>query len=305
MALTKIALIGANGNLGPSILHALLSSTTPKFNVTVLNRQSSKSTYPSTVTTKLIPDDPSIDDYTSALTSQDVLITTFGGTNSELQIKLADACVAAGVQRFIPADFGSCDSSSQLALELMPLYRRKQEVREHLRQLAGEEKLSWTSLVTGHFFDYGLKSGLLLFDVKGKKATVFDGGEIRWSASTLARVGEAVVAVLKMDGEETRDRMLYVQSFCVTQNELVRACERVSGEKWTVEDVKSEDFIKEMKARTDKDTGDHDAYENLVGVVGTIDADWTGKETFSNGLLGLKDEDLEEAVKKVLEGKKA
>ena len=298
MTLTKVALIGANGHLGPHVLSALLSAD---FEVTVLSRHSSTSTYPSTVTVKHISSDPSHAELVDVLSGQDVLITTFGGTNSGLQIKLADACVSAGVQRFIPADFGSCDSSSSLALELILIFREKSKVREHLRRLEGE--LSWTSLVTGHFFDFGLESGLLLMDIQKRKMIMIDGGEHMWSASTLERVGEAVMAVLK-DEEQTKNKMLYVQSFCISQKQLLEVCEKVQGGKYEVEEVKSEEFIKSKKERTDKDPNDHDARENSVGVVGIIDGDWRTKEGFANELLGLKDQDLEEAVRGVIKNQK-
>ncbi len=303
MTLTKIALIGANGNLGPSVLNALLSASKPSLNVTVVSRKSSKSTYPDNVTVRYISSEQTHDELVEVLSGQDALITTFGGTNSALQIKLADACVDAGVQRFIPADFGSCDSSSELALELMPLYREKAKVREYLKKLAGEGKLGWTSLVTGHFFDFGLEVGLLLMDIKKRRMTMIDDGDVMWSTTTLRRVGEAVVAVLRNE-EETKNQMLYVQSFCVRQKQLLEVCEEVQESKWEVEDVTSQQFIKTMKERTDKDSNDHEARENLVGVVGIIDGDWRRKGAFANDILGLKEENLEEVVRKVLEGER-
>jgi nucleoside-diphosphate-sugar epimerase len=301
MPLPKIALIGANGTLGPAILSALLGACYP---VTVLSRSTSKSnsTYPSTVSLRSIPSSPTKDDYITALSGQDVLITTFAGTNASLQITLADACVAAGVKRFIPADFGSCDSSSPLALKLMPLYQGKKEVREYLQSLARAGKLSWTSLVTGHFFDYGLASGLLLMDLNKKKIVMVDGGQVLWSTSTLERVGEAVVAILRNE-EKTRDKMLYIQSFSISQRKLLEVCEKVQGQKWDVEEVKSGKFMKEMKKRIDEGE-DHEATENLVGVVGIIDGDWRRKDGFANEMLGLKEGDLEGEVRKVIEGQK-
>ena len=302
MTLTNIALIGANGNLGPSILSALLSAKC--FTVTILTRASSKSTYPPSVKVYHTPDSPSESDYTTALTNQDALITTFGGTNADLQITLANAAVSAGVKFFIPADFGSCDSSSDFALGLMPLYVGKKKVREHLQGLAAQGRLGWTSIICGHFFDYGLKSGLLLADVKTRKATVFDGGEISFSNSTLAQVGRAVVAISKDPEQEiVRNKMIYMQSFCITQNQLVVVLEKVMGQKWERKEVRSEDFIKENKDIVERED-DHDARENLVGVVGIVEGDWRGKKTFANEALGLEEEDLEDVVREVLKGMK-
>ena len=300
MTIKNIALIGANGTLGPSVLSALLASK--DFKITILTRQSSQSTYPSSINVLRIPDDLPTDSLTQALTGQDALITTFAGTNADLQIRLADAAATAGVKRFIPADFGSCDSSSARALELIPMYAGKKRVREHLQGLAERGELSWTSVVCGHFFDYGLKGELLSVDLRKRKMKVFDGGEGRWSASTLSRVGEAVVRGLQRE-EETRNKMLYVQSFCVSQNEVLRSLERATGEKWEVEQVDSGKFIKEMKGVLDGDPSEEEkskASEALVSVAGIIDADWEGKKGFANGLLGLEEEDLDQVVNRVV-----
>ncbi|KAL9622250.1 MAG: hypothetical protein Q9160_003433 [Pyrenula sp. 1 TL-2023] len=301
MPLQRIALIGANGTLGPSILQALLAPST--FSITVVSRKNSKSTYPSTVKVIYASDDPSLSELVSLLQGQDALITTFAGSNSALQIRLADAAAQAGVKRFIPADFGSCDSRNPRARELLSLYREKTAVREHLERLAAEGKLTWTSIVCGHFFDYGLKTGLLQIDLKARKARVFDGSGGKWSASTLARVGEATVRVLEPQREEaTANRVLLVQSFCVSQKEVLGLLEKVVEGKWEVEHVGSENFIEEMKGTVDKDPSNGEAKENLVGVVGLTLSNWEGKEDFANRMLELEDEDLEEVVKKVVNG---
>jgi hypothetical protein len=135
-------------------------------------------------------------------------------------------------------------------LELVPLYRPKQKVRRHLEQLASgssqsSSRLSWTSLVCGHFFDYGLKSGLLQFDIE---APILDGGEIKWSATTIETIATAVVRVLQKE-DETKNHMLYIQSFCVTQNEVLKSLERVTGQSWQVENVDSDEYIREARVR--------------------------------------------------------
>lgn len=303
MTLNRIALVGANGKLGPSILHALIAANS--FEVTVLTRQSSKSTYPSTVHVSRISEDPSVAELTSVLKGQDALVVAFAGSNDDLQIRYADAAAAAGVKRFIPADFGSCDSSSPRALELVPLYRAKQKVRRHLQTLAASSssseaaRLSWTSLVCGHLFDWGLTTGFLQYDLPARRARIFDGGDVKFSASTMERVALATVRCLQRE-EETRDRMMFVQSLCVSQNEVLEALERVTpGEKWEVEHVSSEDFIRETKKEMEQDPKDAEAVESMVSVVGIVDSNWENNEDFANPLLGLEDEDLDLLVRKI------
>ncbi|KAG0651360.1 hypothetical protein D0Z07_2175 [Hyphodiscus hymeniophilus] len=297
MPLQKVILVGANGKLGPALLDAFFVAKT--YAITVLSRHSSTSKYPDSVRVVYVSDDPDTEELARALQGQDAVVVAFAGTLSGLQIRLADAAVQAGVKRFIPADYGSCDSSSPRALKLMPLYGEKKKVREHLQQLASSSGLSWTSLICGHFFDYGLKSGLLQVDLKLRKAKIFDGGEIRWSTTTVGTIALAVVRILQKE-EETKNRLLYIQSVCITQNELVQSLERNSGQEWQVEHINSDEFIKEVKAVVDKDPSYREGRENLVSVVGILDANWEGKADFANSLLGLDEEHLDPLVKNIL-----
>ncbi|MCJ1433496.1 hypothetical protein MMC27_002858 [Xylographa pallens] len=297
MAIRKVALIGANGSLGPSILHALLNANV--FTVTVLSRASSKSTYPDSIHVTTISDEPSNEELVHILRGQDALVIAIAGSNSDLQIRLADAAAQAGVKRLIPADFGSCDSSSPRALELVPLYRAKQKVRQHLQQLASSSDLSWTSLVCGHFFDYGLKSGLLQFNLKERKVRIFDGGNIKWSTTTLDTIGTAVVRILQNEAE-TKNRMLYIQSLCTTQNEVLRLLENITGQTWHVEHITSEEFINKIKQEHGGELDNAEATEDLVSVVGIVDANWEGQDDFANPLLGLKGEDLDQVIRQTI-----
>lgn len=153
MVIRNVAIIGANGTLGPAILEALLSADA--FNVTVLSRASSRSTFPSKVDLIKIPDDGGDGNtLTKLLSEQDALVVTIPASESSYITELAKASAQAGVQRFIPPDFGSVDSTDERCLSLVPLYRQKGLVREHLQKLAVDyTSFSWTSLVCGHFFD--------------------------------------------------------------------------------------------------------------------------------------------------------
>lgn len=297
MTLRRVLLVGAGGKLGPAIIHALLSAGT--FRVTVLLRASSKSKHPDDVHVIRISDDFPTEELVSALEGQDAVVVAAAGANSDLQIRLADVAAQVGVSRFIPADFGSCDSSSRRAVDLMPLYRAKQKAREHLQQLSTRSSLSWTSLVCGHFFDYGLETGLLSIDLKAHKARIFDSGDIKWSTTTIDTIATAVVRVLERE-DETRNRMLYIQSFCITQNQLLKSLERLTGQSWQVEHLRSEDYIAETKAKVDRDPDNGEAREELVSVVGIVDANWEAKQDFANSLLGLQGDDLDQVLTRVI-----
>lgn len=304
MHVHRVALIGANSRIGPAILTALLSSPS-KFHITIFLRPTSKPIPPHPrVKTIIIPSDPpTLPDLAHALTGIDTLICALNPSDFEIQLRLADACVLAGVSRYVPADYGSAPSDDPIVLDLLPSFRNKQLVREHCQRLAeenGEGEFTWTSLITGHFFDYGLRTELLGFDLsKGKgTAMLFDGGRDKWSTSTVAQIGRAVAAILEKE-DETANRLLLVQSFCVTQLEVLNAIEAVKGqERLKRTEIRSKGYIEEKRIEMEK--GSTEAVEEMVTVLGIKRSNWEGKEGHANELLGLKEEDLAQVVAEVL-----
>ncbi|EME45052.1 hypothetical protein DOTSEDRAFT_43463 [Dothistroma septosporum NZE10] len=293
MSINTVTLLGADGTLGPSIYEALVSSG---FDVTVLKRKSSKSTskYPKQV---LVGDAFEVDELADVLSGQDAVVVTVKGSQTDLQKRIADAAVRSGVKRFIPADFGSVDSSSELTQELVPLYRHKSAFREYLIELAKKHPdFSWTSLVCGHFFDWSLE--FLHVWLQDRKVELLDNGEAKWSASSFSQIGKATVRILQRP-EMTRNRMIYVQSFLISQNEMVSAFEHATQSKWTVVRQNSKKYQLEEKRKAD--AGDLEAVENLVWLLGAIDANWEKKEDFAMKDLGLENEDLNTVVKRIVE----
>jgi uncharacterized protein YbjT (DUF2867 family) len=301
MTITNVAIIGGTGTLGAPVLKALKAS---EFDIFVLNRQTSKSVYPKTKVIT-IPDDLNVDEVAKALKDHniDALIITIAGSHVEDQRKLINAAFQGGVKRVMPAEFGSCDSADDKTNEILPLMKGKKVVRDYLLSLEDKEredvmgKLTWTSLVTGHFFDYGLTCGLLKFDVKARKVYLLDGGNIKFSASNLDFIGKAVIRILEKP-DETSNRLLYVHSHYVTQLEVLSALEKATGDKFERID---QDSGKELEAiRPKMLNGDTEATEDVVAVWGVVASDWKEKEGFANTMLGLQEEDLDEVVRRVI-----
>ncbi|KAK6439962.1 hypothetical protein LTR95_003825 [Oleoguttula sp. CCFEE 5521] len=291
MAIKRVTLLGADGELGPAILAALLNS---KFEVTVLKRANSSSPddYPSHVKVAKVDEAFTVSDLTPMLRGQDALVITIKGTQVDLQKRLADAAVAAGVQRIIPADFGSCDSASPHAQQLVPLFGAKTQLRSYLTELVEKHSgFSWTAVVGGHFFDW--RAGFLHLYPKDMRADILGKGDVRSSYSTLSRVGEATARVLSKL-TETKNRVVYVQSFSVTQDQILKAFEKASGKQWNVEIFDPAKYEKTWVKK--RDGGDKEAIENLVFMLGALESDWTKKDDFAMELLGLEDEDLDQVV---------
>ncbi|OSS51539.1 hypothetical protein B5807_03571 [Epicoccum nigrum] len=300
-AIKNVAIIGGNGTLGKPVLEALQKS---EFNVWVINRQTSKSVYPRTQVIT-VPDDLDVDAIAKEFQEKqiDAVVIAIAGSQVEQQRKLIDAAFRGGVKRVMPADFGSCDSADDKTNEILPLMKGKKGIRDYLVELEKKErdsnrgKLTWTSLVNAHFFDWGLGNGLLKFDVRGRKAYLLDGGNIKFSASTLPFIGSAVVKVLEKP-QETENKLLYIHSLRVTQEEVLAALEKATGDKFERIEENSEEELK--KCRPKMLDGDHDAREEVVAIWGVVAADWKKREAFANELLGLKEEDLDEVVQRVV-----
>jgi len=301
MSIKNVALIGGTGTIGEPILAALLTSS---FSISILNRQSSKSTYPN-ADVITIPDDLNVPDVTRLLKEHhiDALVIAIKPAQVDQNRRLVEAAFKSGVKHVIPAEFGSVDSADAKTREVYPIAHCKKEIRDYLISLQnqdrgdGQGKMSWSALVPAHFFDWGLTNSLLCFDVAGRKAFVQDGGDIKFSVSNLDFIAKAVVRVLERP-EATKNRMLYIHSFHVTQNEVLAMLEKVTGEKFEIIQQSSEEELKALRPKMLD--GDHEAMEMTVGIWGLVASDWAGKEDFANEVLGLEEEDLETTVRRVL-----
>lgn len=293
--ITTVAIVGATGHLGPSILHELITAFP---SVRVLARESSTSTIPpsSNLTITKLPDSYPVDALTVALHGVDALVSTLPASTLAIHRNLVSACVAARVRRFIPTDYGSVHADDPEAQRLVPLYKAKTDIRALCVQTAAEhgDTFSWSALVCGHFFDWGLANGLLGFDVREKRALMFDGGAQTFSASTLPQIGRAVVASLR-NLDASRGKVCRVQSFCTSQKEVLGLLQQASGSTWRVEQVDSATYVEREAAKMN--AGDHEARENVVCVLGLLRSEWNAENEMC--ALGLPEEDLEKIVGEV------
>lgn len=294
MSIKHVCLLGANGTVGPAVLDSLVKDG---FTVTVLRRASSKSPsdYPSGVKMAEVDDAFKVEDLVPIFKGQDAVVVTIKGTQVDIQKRLADAAVQAGVRRFIPADFGSVDSSSEHAQECVPLFKHKTELRSYLTKLAEESKedFTWSSVVCGHFFDWD--PAFLHVWPKEKRAEIVKN--LKASYSTLAQVGRATSRILQRP-EVTANRVLFVQSFCVTQLDIVQAFGRASDAEYEINWLDDESYERQQMIK--RDEGDKEALENLVWLLGAVEGNWEMRDDFAMERLGLEDESLDEAAKAVV-----
>lgn len=296
MSLKKVIIIGAAGNLGPSILKAFLNSS---FDTSVLSREGSSSTFPSGVNV-LRANYDSVDSLKQAFQGQDAVVSLVGGGALGDQNKLIDAAIAAGVQRFIPSEFGSNTPDSRTRA-VVPVFEAKIGTVNYLK--SKEDAISWTSVITGPFFDWGLKVGFLGFNAQSKTATIVDSGDATFSSTNLGTIGDAVVKALE-NAEATKNQYVYVSGFQTSQNELLAAAEKITGEKWTVNKVSAKDHIAKGNELLQK--GDFSGLGPLIQAITFGDEEQLGNLKPSglwNDKLGVKQDSLEDSIKAGFSGK--
>lgn len=171
---------------------------------------------------------------------QDVVICTIGANAAGDQNIFIDAAIAAGVQRFFPSEFGPYPRDAKFAAILHNILPHKAATVDYLR--TKESQLSWTSVVTGAFFDWALKIGFFGFNFTDKTASLIDDGTAVVTACTLSYIAKAVIAALD-HAEETKNQYIFIGEYHISQKDILGILEEVQGQKWTVKHLTSESVI--------------------------------------------------------------
>ncbi|KAK8021339.1 NAD(P)-binding protein [Apiospora arundinis] len=281
-SITKVALAGATGNLGPAILDQLLAAG---FQVKVLTRQSSNHKFPSSVEVAPVDYD-SLDSLVAALKGQDAVVSTLASLALEKQILLAEAASKAGVKRFIPSEFGSNSVAVQDALK-----------REAVKAGSGDG-MSYTLVVNGPFLDWAVRIGWLA-NLKTREIDLWDGGDRVFSTTTLASVGKAVAGVLKHPAE-TQNRVVYVQDAAISARDLARYVKKATGgdgAAWKENQPSIDELLNAGWAELKKENPNPDKFV-MNFITAAVHGEGYGAhfEKTDNELLGLKEMNEDEIV---------
>ncbi|KAL1836179.1 hypothetical protein VTJ49DRAFT_5476 [Mycothermus thermophilus] len=278
--ITKVALVGATGNLGPANLEQLLAAgfqhPEPPAGV------------------KVAPVDyDSLDSLVSALRGQDAVVSTISSTALSKQLLLVEAAAKAGVRRFIPSDFGSSTLHPKAAA--LPVYADKVAVQRALQEEAARPGgMSYTVIINGPFLDWGIMVGFIL-DVKRRHAVLYDGGDRVFSTTTLPTttlptIGRAVVGVLR-NPEATANRAIFVHDTATTLRSLYEKAKKATpGETWTEEVVHIDDELAEALEELKKKSSRPEKFV-MKFIHAAIWGEGYGQhfETTHNELLGIKE----------------
>ncbi|KAJ5601391.1 hypothetical protein N7510_010925 [Penicillium lagena] len=299
--LTKIAVVGAGGQLGKPTLQHLLAAK--RFNITLITRDGSDTKFPS---------DPSITVKPVDYNSQESLVSAFKGNEAlvlilnfaaleQTQMDLIKAASAAGIKYILPTEYGSDNAVEKLS-NMVPINALKAGPRNLVEELAKTHPgLTWIGLVSNPWFDYSLNNGGFGINVKTRTATLYDGGVSKFNTTLIPTVGLAIARLLSLpvstlSSPKVANKFIYVSSFHTTQREILSAVQKATGTNdadWNIDTSKtSQGFIDEGNQLL-KD-GNFSGMVNLL--YGTLfnpglGGDYESTKGTDNKLLGLPQQD--------------
>jgi hypothetical protein len=195
-------------------------------------------------------------------------------------------------------------------MEVLPPAKSKYDTVQYLKSQESTG-LSWTAVIVGGFFDWALAIGAIGMNAKARQATVYDGGDIPHEVTNLGQIARAVAAVLSADHlDETANQYVYVNSFTLTQNQVVEAVKEATGSEFEVTkanrmDVWSDGMEKLKTGKFEMIGGSR----YMVGAVQMIQTEIYNRSGFNhfsknkglwNKRLGLPEESLEETIRRVV-----
>ncbi|KAM0251894.1 hypothetical protein ACHAQJ_007956 [Trichoderma viride] len=300
METTKIAVAGATGELGIPIVNALLAAG---YSVTALTRHGSSNASKLPTSSNLSVaevDYSSVQSLRTALKDHTVVVSTLTSTSVDDQNTLIDGAVAAGVERFIPSEFGS-DITNPKRNQL-PVFKGKVKTHEYLEAVVAKNPgFSYTVICNGAFLDWGLHG--FLINVAEHTATIYNGGDIPFSATNLDTIGKAIVGVAQ-HLSETANRPVYIQDAVVTQNSLIQYAKEKDGIEWDITHASTEKMYTESLAKVERGITDWSVLQPFVfcAIFGE-DYGVAFSNKLDNELLGLKglaDAEVRELVERLL-----
>lgn len=159
---------------------------------------------------------------------------------------------------------------------------------------------SWTAIANGWFLDWVLQATDILLDVKERRATLYNGGEVPFSAALLRDIAQAVVAIIAKQAEAA-NRVVYIHSAVVTQKQLLRYAEEKDGGEWATSVKGTGELLREIREALEK--RDFDAVFRVTPIVGCSDPEYGCNYSghTDNELLGIR-EMSEGELRELVEG---
>ncbi|OGM48930.1 hypothetical protein ABOM_003114 [Aspergillus bombycis] len=318
MASVKVAIVGASGETGQSIVEGLLSSSSPKFEITALTRPESidkpvnanlKSRGITVVPVNLSGPPEQL---VQALAGIDVVISAIYFGSLAEEIPLANAAKAAGVKRFVQSAFMIVVPPRGV----VDFREKKEENLNHIQKI----RLPYTYLDVGWWFQITLPrlpSGRIDYILPSTQPDLPIGldGNVPSALADIRDVGRYVARVIA--DPRTLNKKVHVYNEIYTRNQVYDLLEKLSGEKLERRYMSERDAdarIQEARSALKKEPTDPSALAALItsqlffswGIRGDNTPEYAEYLGYLNGkdlYPDFKFTKLEEYVKEVLEGK--
>lgn len=302
-AIKNVAIVGAGGNSGRYMTESLLA--TGKHNVTAITRSDSKSDLPKGVKVAHVDyNNPA--SIVEALKGQDALIITMGVmAPRDTQPKLIQAAADANVPWVLPNAW-SPDSTNEGLCKDVGIFQGQEVIKDLISKTGGS---SYMNVTTGFWYEWSLSiPDAYGFDFANKKVTFFDDGETKISTSTWPQVGRGAAGLMSLPGhelEKLKNKNVYLNSFTVSQKDMLDSVLRVTGGKiddWSItKEPAKERYAAGVEAMQ---KGDRAGFARMMYTrvfYPDGNGDFETHKGTSNALLGLPKEDLDEATKAAIE----
>jgi tRNA G18 (ribose-2'-O)-methylase SpoU len=252
MGFTRIALVGASGQLGKHVLQHLLKSTSPRFEITILTRESNENESLQYLKDPIVKvqrvDYHDRKQLVQVLTGIEVIISALNSVPAiHIDPLLAQAGQEAGVKRIFPSEY-TLDVLHPEAVKLMGvLHPRVQHAQWFVSFGDSNEEISFTTIVSGMFLDLAIKGHHGNYDLKKKTATLFDNGNVQATGCSADFIAASVVAALKMPEEETKNQRIHIAEVRYTGRQILEALEEVTKTKFEVIQISSEQLSQKLE----------------------------------------------------------
>ncbi|KAI8649269.1 hypothetical protein NCS57_01463500 [Fusarium keratoplasticum] len=277
----RVALLG-KGLLGSAVLEELVNSD---FDVTVFSRSPpSGETLPSGVAVKQV-DYTSKESLVAALKCHDVAISTLGPQATLSQTTIIDACISAGVIRYVPSDFGS--STTDPEARGFPVYGPLVRIQDCLKEKAQSGELEYTIFSIGMFLDFVINTPAII-DPDTHTAQIYDKGDVPFSTTSVASIGKAVAGALK-NPVATRNKNLFIHDALITQAKVLALAKEASppGTKWTETSIDAKAELERALKQSIENPMDIEALMPLLKATLLTGVYNSGYKEVDNELVGL------------------
>ena len=259
----KVILVaGATGNLGNRISRELIKRGAEVRAIVRTSTDPEKIEALKKMGVKVFEIDmDSIDEISTACTGVDCVVSTLAGLGNvivDLQKRILDGAIQAGVPRFIPSDF-SCDYN-----DLVPGENRNFDLRREFKKYIDSTSIKATSVFNGCFADI-LQYNTPILNLKDKSIGYW-GDKADWKLDfttmddTAAFTAEAAL-------DDNAPRGLQIASFQISPNMILADVKEASGQDFKIHQLSGiEDFAAFLKKqRAENPAGESELYANWQG----------------------------------------